>query len=285
MVGRPRQRRTVLDVSLLLRATRVHLSLQVWRVRLLAHRPPEQMVRPVSRLAHVLGAALNRRRWTIFITAGFAFITCIWSAVTNTWWHLFIARFFLGLGIGPKSATVPVYAAECTPASIRGSLVCQWQTWTAFGIMLGYVADLAFYHVPDQSGITGLRWRLMLGSAGFPALIGELAHRITLIARQAPLTAVMAQLFFLPESPRWLMSKGRYEEAYASMLRLRGNDLLAARDVYYIFVLLEEEASIVRGRSRVIEMFTIGRNRRAMLASCLVMFGREWRSANPLFST
>jgi len=91
----------------------------------------------------------------------------------------------------------------------------------------------------------------------------------------------MAQLFFLPESPRWLMSKGRYEEAYASMLRLRGNELLAARDVYYIFVLLEEEASIVRGRNRFIEMFTIGRNRRAMLASCLVMFGREWRLPPP----
>jgi hypothetical protein len=46
-------------------------------------------------------------------------------------------------------------------------------------------------------------------------------------------------------------------------------------------VLLEEEASIVRGRNRFIEMFTIGRNRRAMLASCLVMFGREWRLPPP----
>ena len=74
-----------------------------------------------------------------FITS---FITCIWSAVTNTWWHLFIARFFLGFGIGyvinkctnknsplmseylsPKSATVPVYSAECSPAVIRGALV------------------------------------------------------------------------------------------------------------------------------------------------------------------
>lgn len=117
--------------------------------------------------------------------------------------------------------------------------------------MLGYVADLAFYYVPDQSGITGLNWRLMLGSAGFPALI------------------VMAQMPFLPESPRWLMSKKRISEAYASMLRLRGHELLAARDLFYIHVLLEEEESIVRGRNRFVEIFTIGRNRRAFIGSTI----------------
>lgn len=47
--------------------------------------------------------------------------------------HLFISRLFLGLGIGPKSATVPILAAEISPAAIRGSLEMQWQTWTAFG--------------------------------------------------------------------------------------------------------------------------------------------------------
>ena len=52
--------------------------------------------------------------------------SCIWSGLTNSWWHLFIARFFLGFGIGPKSATVPVYAAECSPAPIRGALVMMW---------------------------------------------------------------------------------------------------------------------------------------------------------------
>ena len=120
--------------------------------------------------------------------------------------------------------------------------------------MLCYVADLAFYSVPDKPGITGLNWRLMLGSAGFPALI------------------VMAQMPFLPESPRWLMSKGRYSEAYESMLRLRGHEITAARDLYYIFVLLEEEASIIRGRNRFIEIFTIPRNRRAMLGSTIGAF-------------
>jgi MFS family permease len=46
------------------------------------------------------------RRGTIFLTAFISFITVIWSALTNTWWHLLISRFFLGFGIGPKSATV-----------------------------------------------------------------------------------------------------------------------------------------------------------------------------------
>ena len=57
-----------------------------------------------------------------------------------------------------------MYAAECSPAPIRGALVMMWQMWTAFGIMLGFVADLIFYHVKDTANITGLNWRLMLGS-------------------------------------------------------------------------------------------------------------------------
>ena len=76
-----------------------------------------------------LTAPLNNyfgRRGTIFITSTFSFLTCIWQGVTNSWPHLFIARFVLGFGIGPKSATVPVYAAECTPPAIRGGLVMMW---------------------------------------------------------------------------------------------------------------------------------------------------------------
>lgn len=63
------------------------------------------------------------RRGTIFLTCCFSALACFWQAFTNTWWHMFIARFALGLGIGPKSATVPIYAAECTPPQIRGALV------------------------------------------------------------------------------------------------------------------------------------------------------------------
>jgi len=40
---------------------------------------------------------------------------------------MFVARFALGFGIGPKSATTPIFAAECSPMAIRGALVMQWQ--------------------------------------------------------------------------------------------------------------------------------------------------------------
>ncbi|KAH9170952.1 hypothetical protein EDB89DRAFT_2071406 [Lactarius sanguifluus] len=189
------------------------------------------------------------RRGTIFFCAAFSFLTCIWQGVTNSWPHLFVARFFLGLGVGPKSSTVPVYAAECAPPAIRGALVMMWQMWTAFGIMFGYVADLAFYKVPDKPHIKGLNWRLMLASAGIPALF------------------LMAQIYFCPESPRWFISKGRYPDAYRSLERLRRHPVQASRDLYYIHVLLEAEKELTRGRNRYLELFTIPRNRRATLGS------------------
>ncbi|KAK4703578.1 hypothetical protein P7C70_g2639, partial [Phenoliferia sp. Uapishka_3] len=224
------------------------------------------------------------RRGTIFLTALISGLTCIWSGCVNSWGHLFAARFVLGLGIGPKSATVPVYAAETAPPMIRGALVMQWQVWTAFGIMFGTASSLAFYKVKDPSSvaITGLNWRLMLGSACLPAIF------------------VCAQVYFCPESPRfvlgfepdalieslnsderrWLMSKGRYVEAYASLCRLRWSRVQAARDLFFIHALLEEEAAISTGRSAIVELFMVARNRRAALATGIVMFMQQFCGIN-----
>ncbi|KAG4426463.1 hypothetical protein IFR04_000345 [Cadophora malorum] len=182
------------------------------------------------------------RRGTVFITCVISAVACIWQAFTNTWWHMFIARFALGFGIGPKSAT---------------------QMWTAFGIMVGYAADLAFYKVQDVPGITGLNWRLMMGSACFPAII------------------VVCFVFMCPESPRWYMSKSRHAKAYKSMCKLRYNKVQAARDIFYMHTLLEvEKESMKLGQSKVKEMFTVPRNRRAMQASEIVMFMQQFCGVN-----
>jgi sugar porter (SP) family MFS transporter len=193
---------------------------------------------------------------------------------------MFIARFALGLGIGPKSATVPIFASECAPASIRGALVMQWQVWTAFGIMVGessippyfrlhanpfegYAADLAFYSVPDTPNIQGLNWRLMMGSAMLPAVI------------------VCCFVFLCPESPRWYISKGKHEKAWHAVQKLRFNKVQAARDLFYIQYLVDiEQREVTAGQNKVKEIFTVPRNRRAMQASEIVMFMQQFCGVN-----
>ncbi|KAI3402592.2 hypothetical protein KGF56_004684 [Candida oxycetoniae] len=207
---------------------------------------------------HYLG-----RKWTIWVTCLISAATCIWSGFVNTWWHLFIARFFLGFGIGIKSATVPAYAAECTPKQIRGALVMLWQFFTAVGIMFGYVSSLAFYYVPNHSFGTGLNWRLMLGSAFIPAAI------------------VLFQIPFVPESPRWLMGKNRHKEAFESLEQLRIERIAAARDTFYQHVLLLEEGSYdIPTWKRLIQMFSIRRNRNGAIASWIVMFMQQFCGIN-----
>jgi MFS family permease len=150
---------------------------------------------------------------------------------------MLIARFFLGFGIGPKSATVPIYAAECAPPAIRGALVMQWQLWTAFGIMLGYASDLLFYNVSDTPNITGLNWRLMMASAMFPAII-----------------VCLLVFACCPESPRWYMSKGRHAAAYAATCRLRFCKVEAGRGIFYMAELLRREERMRIGQSWVREL-------------------------------
>ena len=73
------------------------------------------------------------RRGTIFIAAIFCALSPIGSAVSQTWGQLFATRLLLGIGMGLKGSTVPIFSAENAPAAIRGALVMCWQMWTAFG--------------------------------------------------------------------------------------------------------------------------------------------------------
>jgi len=148
--------------------------------------------------------------------------TGIWQAVTFSKWQLFAARFCAGFAVGAKSSTTPTYAAECAPPRIRGALGTQWQMWTAFGIMLGFVASVAFYSLDS---LPGLNWRLMLASTGIPPIF------------------VCIMTYFAPESPRWYMDRGKYRRAFESLVTLRHTRLQAARDLYdiHIRLMLEHE--------------------------------------------
>lgn len=83
------------------------------------------------------------RRWVIFIAAIFSLLAPFGMAGSQTWEELIVCRILLGVGMGLKEVTVPVFSAEVAPANIRGGLVMSWQVWTAFGIFLGTCANLA----------------------------------------------------------------------------------------------------------------------------------------------
>ncbi|KAK1987866.1 hypothetical protein LZ30DRAFT_579312 [Colletotrichum cereale] len=199
------------------------------------------------------------RRGAIFFAANFCLWPVLGSAFAQSWPQLLACRLLLGIGMGAKASTVPIFAAENSPAPIRGALVMSWQMWTAFGIMAGTAANLAVAKTGD------IAWRLQLGSAFIPAV---------------PLVLL---IYVCPESPRWYIKKNRYPEAMKSLLRLRNHPVQAARDIYYIHTQLQIEAEIT-GRSnyakRFVELFTIPRVRRATLASFTVMIAQQMCGIN-----
>ncbi|KAJ5906517.1 Major facilitator superfamily domain general substrate transporter [Penicillium subrubescens] len=209
---------------------------------------------------HMIG-----RKGTIFIAAVFSLLAPIGSALTQTWGQLVACRVLLGIGMGLKEVTVPVYSAENAPTNIRGGLVMSWQLWTAFGIFLGTCSNLVVANVGD------IAWRLQLGSAFIPAV------------------PLLLGVYFCPESPRWLMTKGRHRKAYESLLRLRNSPLQAARDLYLIHATLVEEKKMLEASGfaktdnmfvRFFELFTVPRLRRATQASGIVMIAQQMCGIN-----
>lgn len=201
------------------------------------------------------------RRMTIFIGAVFSIAAPLGSAFTQNWQQLVVVRILLGIGMGLKEVTVPLFSAEAAPTNIRGGLVMSWQTWVAFGILLGTSANLAVVNVTPAKIV----WRLQLGSAFIPAV------------------PLLLGIFLVPESPRWLVSKGRYAAAYRSLCKLRNSELQAARDLYHIHAHAEQERQLVEASgfsksnnfvTRLIEIFTIPRLRRANQAASVVMMSQ-----------
>jgi hypothetical protein len=163
-----------------------------------------------------------------------------------------------------------------------------WQMWTAFGIMLGYVADLAFFKVPNKPHITGLNWRLMLASV--LVSITALSFSLTNSAQGwYACTLPHGPSLFLPRISALAHVKGSVRgclqvarAATASPCASCPRSLLlvllhlfvaqpldSSSDIH---VLLETEKELTRGRNRYVELFTVPRNRRATLASFVVMF-------------
>ena len=153
-----------------------------------------------SILAGIPGDRLGRRaslRWMAILYV----VSAVGCAFAWNWSALVLFRFIGGLGIGGSSVLGPMYIAEIAPAKWRGRLVGVFQFNVVFGILLAYFSN----YVIGTMGFGDAEWRWKLGVSCIPAAL------------------FLLMLFGIPESPRWLVKKGRTTEAGA-VLRLTGEE-------------------------------------------------------------
>ncbi|XP_039845652.1 monosaccharide-sensing protein 2-like isoform X2 [Panicum virgatum] len=141
---------------------------------------------------------------------------------------LLLARLVDGFGVGLAVTLVPVYISETAPPEIRGLLNTLPQFTGSFGMFFSYC--MIFYMTLGPRP----RWRFMLGVLSIPSL-----------------AYLALTVLYLPESPRWLVSKGRMKEARAILQMLRGRD-----DVSGEMALLVE--GLGSGGDTVIEEYVLG---------------------------
>ena len=150
--------------------------------------------------AGVSGALSDRLgRRTIILGAAIIFaIGAIGAGLSPSVWVLLVFRFVLGLGVGAASALVPSYISESAPTDVRGSLSSLFQLAITLGILIAYLVNGAFAAAED--------WRWPIGLAFVPAAV------------------LFVGMYFLPETPRWLVSKNREEEARQVLSRSRSEE-------------------------------------------------------------
>ncbi|KAF5130255.1 Inositol transporter 1 [Metarhizium anisopliae] len=165
-------------------------------------------------------------------------------------------RVILGLGVGLEGGTVPVYVAETVERRIRGNLVSLYQLMIALGEVLGYAVAAIFLKVPGN-------WRYILGSS----LVFS--------------TIMFFGMLFLPESPRYLMHKGKALDAFKVWKRIRGVETTESKEEFYVMaVAVRQEASTVtevakNRRFPWMDFFTVPRARRALIyANIMILLGQ-----------
>ncbi|XP_003737234.1 proton myo-inositol cotransporter [Galendromus occidentalis] len=150
-------------------------------------------------LAGKLNDLLGRKFIVIIASSLFTLGSGLMAGAQSRWW-LLSGRLIVGFGVGLSSMTVPLYIAEVSPMQYRGKLVTINQLFITAGQFCAAVVDGIFSTDPDNG------WRFMLGLAAVPAVFQ------------------FTGFLWMPESPRWLAGKGRNDEAYTVLRKLRGKN-------------------------------------------------------------
>lgn len=203
----------------------------------------------------VLGAAVGgwlsdrfgRKRVLLFSAILFA-LSSVGAALPQNLPEFAAARFAGGIAIGIASLLAPLYIAEVSPAAIRGRLVSLNQMAIVTGILLSYLVNWGFSFQVENG------WRWMFAIAAIPSL------------------AFFIGLFFVPESPRWLVEMGRESEALEILKRTGAPEEARGQ-------LARIRESIAEESGTLAELFSPGM-RRALVIGVVLAVIQQWTGVN-----
>lgn len=173
------------------------------------------------------------RKKVLIIAALLYSISALFSAVAPSYEILIGARMIGGIGFGAALVLAPMYIAEIAPPEKRGVLVSIQQFNIVIGFSVSYFSNYAMLNAVGDVFTEFNVWRWMLGIEFFPAIFYFIA------------------MFFVPRSPRWLLSKGKVEEAEQVLERVFGKEKSLLEKDQILKNLQETEASRPQGLSNV----------------------------------
>jgi len=208
------------------------------------------------------GALSDRfgRKWTMILSAILFTVSAAGCAISANLDQLVIFRIVGGIGIGIVSIVCPLYISEVSPASHRGRMVSLYQLAVTVGFLGAYLMN---YYLLEQSAgfissnplltkIFGTEiWRGMLGAETLPALLFFLI------------------IFFIPESPRWLIVKRREEHAALIFSKIYGDSTVVESQINDTRAMLNSE-----GKSDRKLLFSPGIFRAVLIGSAIAILGQ-----------
>lgn len=191
-------------------------------------------------LAGYLGDRMGRKR-SLLICAFLFFVSAVWSGLPTSAGELAIARIIGGIGVGAASMLTPVYISEIAPAHLRGALTTLNQIAILVGMVIVYLVNAQLAGAGDEAWRIASAWRWMFASEAIPAAV------------------FFVLLFAIPESPRWLVMKGREAEAGAVLARIDAKRTVAEQIAGIQRTVLHQESHFLDClRAPIRKIFVLG---------------------------
>ncbi|KAK9428002.1 general substrate transporter [Lipomyces doorenjongii] len=171
-------------------------------------------------IAPYCARVFGRKRSFLAVASLLSVGTIIQATTVRSFWQLTVGKVVTCAGIGLASNIVPLYLAECSPASIRGTIGNCYSFFNAGGAFISAVTIFL-----SDKYLTSSKW----------------SYLTVVVCQIFVPVAIAASYPFLPESPRYLVFRGRLEEAKAVIRDLYGNNYDADSEVYFLQMQLEEQ--------------------------------------------